>query len=156
MPLRSARSHHLASSSRWCQLSQAYKYNKFPSTPFFSPLHHALRYTYIYDSDATDGQTLDQWSLMEEEEEPVLEGFQGGRPAWFPHDQETVGGKPKCSEESYYFWCLPPVWNLGAASLIPLYLVLLPNPAAISVLNPFLLLAHSLDLFFPKPPFSER
>jgi hypothetical protein len=35
------------------------------------------------------------------------------------------------------FWCLPPVWNLRAASLIPLFYIsslVLPSPAAISVL----------------------
>ena len=51
---------------------------------------------------------------------------------------------------------LPPVWNLRAVSLIPLFcissLVLLPSP----VTYPVLLLAHSADLFFTKLPFSER
>ena len=57
------------------------------------------------------------------------------------------------------FWCLPPVWNLRAFSLISLFYIssfnLLPCPVALSVF-PFLLLAHSPDLFSPKPPFSER
>ena len=55
---------------------------------------------------------------------------------------------------------LPPVWNIRAFSLIPLFytssfsffcLVLL-----LFLSYPFLLRAHSPDFFSPKPPFSER
>ena len=58
------------------------------------------------------------------------------------------------------FWCLPPIWNLRALSLIPLFnissfvlfcLVLLLFQSYF-----FLLLVHSPDFFFPKPPFSKR
>ena len=56
------------------------------------------------------------------------------------------------------FWCLPPVWNLGAASLIPLFyiscLVFLPSPVALSVLS-FSAFGPSSWSVFPKPPFSE-
>ena len=52
-----------------------------------------------------------------------------------------------------------PVWNLRAASLIPLFyipsLVLMPSPVALSVLS-FSVFAHSPDLFPPKPSFFER
>ena len=54
----------------------------------------------------------------------------------------------------------PPVWNLRAASLIPLIyissLVLLPIVLSLFLSYPFLLLAYSLDLLFPKHPFSQR
>ena len=53
----------------------------------------------------------------------------------------------------------PPVWNIRASSLIPLFsiysLVLLPSPVAISVLS-FSAFGRSPDLVSPKPPFSER
>ena len=48
----------------------------------------------------------------------------------------------------------PPVWNLGAVGLIPLFyissVVLLPSLVALSLSYPFLLLIHSPCLFFPK------
>ena len=61
--------------------------------------------------------------------------------------------------EAEHFWCLPPVWNLRAFSLIQLFyicsFVLLPSPVAPSVLfcfcfGPILLISFSLNLHFPK------
>ena len=50
----------------------------------------------------------------------------------------------------------PPVWNLRAASLIPLVyissLVLLPSPVSSYVLS-FSAFGPFSDLFFLKPPF---
>ena len=58
-----------------------------------------------------------------------------------------------------YFWCLPlsgisrlPVWS--HFSVYPLLFFCLVLSLFLSY--PFLLLAHSPDLFSPKPPFSER
>ena len=57
------------------------------------------------------------------------------------------------------FLCLPPVWNIRAFSLIPLFytssFVLLSSPVAL-LFYLFLLLAHSPDFISPKSPFSER
>ena len=64
-------------------------------------------------------------------------------------------GRPEISDVS------PPVWNLWAVNLIPLFyiyissLVLLPCPVAISVLSVSALGPFSWSVF-PKPPFSER
>ena len=53
----------------------------------------------------------------------------------------------------------PPVWNLRAVSLISLFyispLLFFCLVLLLFVSNPFLLLAHSLDFFFLKSPFSE-
>ena len=55
----------------------------------------------------------------------------------------------------------PPVWNLRAFSLIPLFyspLLLLPSPIQLLLFLVilFLLLAHSPALYFPKPCLLER
>ena len=59
-------------------------------------------------------------------------------------------------------WCLPPVWNLRALSLIPLFylssFVFLPSPVAFSVLFvfafwPIFLTSFSLNLHFVKGRF---
>ena len=53
----------------------------------------------------------------------------------------------------------PPVWNLRALSFIPLFyvspLLFFCLVLSLFLCYPFLLLAHSPDLFFPKSPFSE-
>ena len=58
------------------------------------------------------------------------------------------------------FLMSPPVWKLRAVSLSPLFyissFVLLPSVLLLFLSYPFLLLAHSSDFFFPKPPFSKR
>ena len=57
------------------------------------------------------------------------------------------------------FWCLPPVWNLRVVSvwslayISPLLCFCLVLLLFLSCL--FLLLSHSPDLFFPKPPFPK-
>ena len=58
-------------------------------------------------------------------------------------------------------FCLPPVWNLRAVILIPLFYIYLLFLFFCLVLSlflsyPFLLLANSPDFFFPKPSFSKR
>ena len=56
------------------------------------------------------------------------------------------------------FMMCPPCLESQGVSLIPLFYIscfVLPSPVALSV-YPFLLLAHSPDFFFSKPPFSER
>ena len=57
------------------------------------------------------------------------------------------------------FWCLLPVWNLRAFSLILLFyissFVFLPIILLLFLSYLFLLLAYSPDFFFPKPPFFE-
>ena len=54
-------------------------------------------------------------------------------------------------------WCLPPVWNLRAVSLIPLfYISCLVLLLSLYLSYPSMLLAHSPGLFSHKHPFSER
>ena len=54
----------------------------------------------------------------------------------------------------------PPVWNLRAVGLIPLFdiysLLFFCLVLSLFLFDPFTFLAHSPDHFFPKPAFSER
>ena len=56
--------------------------------------------------------------------------------------------------EGWRFWCLPPVWNLRAVSLIPLFCISsLVLALSLFLSCPFLLLALFSYFFFPKSPF---
>ena len=67
------------------------------------------------------------------------------------------GGRDR---EAGGFLMSPPVCNLRAVSLIPLFyissLALMSIVLSLFLFDPFLLLAHCPDLVFPKPPLSER